>query len=74
MSEKKIELSIFNPLGEYFKVMSKACGGITSGCSDEKFKSIITNDCDVSGNVDVKEKGKPSERFIKALELFFYFF
>ena len=64
----KIELSIFNPLGEYFKVMSTACDGIAKGCSDDKFKSIITNDCDVSGNAT--KKGEVSERFIVALELF----
>ena len=66
----KIELSIFNPLGEYFKVMSAACDGIAKGCSDETFKSIITNDCDVSGNVSTEKKGEVSDRFKKALNLF----
>ena len=68
MSVKKIELSIFNPLGEYFKVMSAACGGITNGCKDDKFKSLITNDCDISGNVS--NKSEVSDRFKKALKLF----
>jgi hypothetical protein len=70
MSGKKIELSIFNPLSEYFKVMSNACGGIAKACSDENFKAIITNKCDVSGNNVSKEQNKPSEKFLNALDLF----
>ena len=70
MSDKKIQLSIFNPLGEYFTIMSNACGGIKIGCSEDKFKSIITNECDVSGNTDITIKNKPSDKFLKALDLF----
>jgi hypothetical protein len=71
MSDKKIQLSIFDPLGEYFKVMKSACGDISKACSNDKFKSIISNDCDVSGNItSLKDKNLTSERFKKALELF----
>ena len=68
-TKQNIQLSIFDPLGEYFKIMYDACDGdLSKACSSDTLKSALASDeCDGnggSGNKDV------SEKFKKALKLF----
>lgn len=71
-TEKNIQLSIFNPFGEYFKILYNVCDGkFNADCLNKDFLGIITNECDdVSGNTLIGERTKVSNRFYDALKLF----
>lgn len=69
MSEKKIKLSIFNPLGQYFSLLHATCNTFDVNCVNEKFIEIITNRC----NEDIKDDtngDELSKKFMNSLELF----
>lgn len=70
MSDKKIQLPIFNPFGQYFHFLYEVCNTFDASCVDKNFMGIITNDCDVSGNTDASKRGEVSDRFKEALKLF----
>lgn len=73
MSDKKtIDLSIFNPLGDYFKLLNNLCNTFDSDCINTKLSKIITTDCDdASGNIVTSHNtNKTSKNFAKALDLF----
>lgn len=70
---ENIQLSIFNPFGEYFKILYNVCDkNFNANCINPKFMSIITNECDadVSGYVDKSQRNEVSKRFKEALQLF----
>lgn len=64
---EKIELSIFNPFSEYFKILYNVCGTFDQACINTKFVDIITKKCDACGNETPDELGTT---FKKALKLF----
>lgn len=70
MSGNPIELSIFDPLQQYFKVLYALCDKLEVNCVDKNLVNMITNDCDISGNTIAGESSKTSKNFKEAVKLF----
>jgi hypothetical protein len=65
---EKIELSIFNPFSEYFKILHNVCETFDNACVDKNLSDIVTNKCDASGTKPINSD--VSDNFKTALNLF----